>query len=145
MTVHSPIADPNWVEADVLTDTNEQFTAWLDIHDLENFTVMLNAVMTDTPGDLTVTLEVSQDVASELNADTPSGVVTGDYDKIIDKAGVDSPVASILISGASAYRVFSVSAEDTIRSIRLGYKGAQTINGTHFWTVDAGYSGNPRR
>ena len=147
MTATSPVANPNWVAAvDVNTEV-EAFSAWLDIHDLEKFTVMCNAVKSGSPGNLTVTLEVSQDSVAQLNAtNLPSGttVVSGDYDKIITDAGVDAPAVSAVFS-ADGHKTFSKSPEDSIRSVRLGYVSAATTNGTNYWTVNAGYSGLPRK
>ena len=144
MTARSPHAVPNWVQAQAATDS-KQYTQWLDVIDFEKFTFMLNAVRVGSPGDLLVTIETSVDGFEELNlTNGPTGLISGDYDKIIDKAGTDAPVAVITVSAASAFRVFSKSPEDGLRSIRLAYISSSTVSGTTEWIVDVGYVGIPR-
>jgi|TARA_R110000824_G_scaffold30902_3_gene101098 hypothetical protein len=139
------VAVPNLVEAVSLVNTTELFTSWIDVHEFERTTFFLDAVRTGAPGDLTVTVEVSMDPASLLNKTTPeSGLVSGDYDKLIDKAGADAPVPSIIVSAASAFRVFSFSPEDTIRSFRVGYVGAGISAGSATWAVSLSYAASAR-
>ena len=144
MTARSPHAVPNWVQAQAATDA-KQYTQWLDVVDFEKLTVMLNAAIVGSPGDLLVTVEASIDGARELNlTNGPTGLISGDYDKLIDKAGADAPVAVITVSAAPAFRVFSKSPEDGLRSIRLAYISSSTTPGSVEWIVDVGYVGIPR-
>ena len=139
------IADPNLIVADELDNDVELFTAWIDIHEYERVTLFLKGVRTGAPGDLTFVVEVSMDPASKLNKTTPeSGLVSGDYDKLIDKGGSGAPVSNIVMSGADGFRVVSFSPEDTIRTFRLGYKGETITDNTVTWTVDASYAGSAR-
>jgi hypothetical protein len=141
------VADPNWLDSKVINDEVQGYTPWIDIHELESFTVFIETTETNTAGTLTITLQVSMDAVADLNkSPTPpvgKTLSSGVYDKLITDAGVDAPVGSITFT-ATGFDVFSISSEDSIRSVRLGYISGATTDSTDYWTVQAGYSGRAK-
>lgn len=121
-----------------VNDQNQAYSSWVpvDIHELLTIYAEI-AILAGTPGNLTLTLEVSPQSAEKMNdAATPAAEqFTFVYDKLINNAGVDAPVASHVFSAAGK-AMLSASAEDVIRSARVGYISAATTDGSNSWTLD---------
>lgn len=103
-------------------------SAWTDVSEFDRVTFMLNSDVTAVGASPQVTYTVEVLTGSSRRSSTtdlPTDGTARVYDKLIDKTGVDSPVASV-VHTADTTAFVSISEEDAVKWVRVVATGANT-------------------
>ena len=118
-----------------VVSATQAYTAWVDVHDLDAWSLLVAATKVASGGDLTFTVQAAGESAAELNGTGPyiGNAVTPRATAQLSWTEALTAAATKVLSATNAGVLLSKIPQDTLRSIRVGYKAA-TADATDKWT-----------